>query len=97
MLYRAVRELLVNVVKHAQAGAVEIVVDRDERNVRITVGDDGRGFDPSTLDARRADGSFGIYSIRERLTRIGGTFAVDSAEGQGTRVTLIAPLDLEYE
>ena len=97
MLYRAVRELLVNVVKHAQASTVEITLDCEEQNVRITVQDDGKGFDPSILEARRADGSFGIYSIRERLTRIGGKFAVDSVEGRGTRVTLIAPLDLGYQ
>lgn len=97
MLYRAVRELLVNVAKHATASNVDLTVDRDERNIRICVEDDGKGFDPSALELGRADGGFGIYSIRERLTRVGGELTIDSVEGRGTRVVLIAPLDLEYE
>ena len=95
MLYRAVRELLVNVAKHAGANNVDITLDCDERNLRICVGDDGKGFDPSALESKRADGGFGIYSIRERLTKIGGELIIDSVEGRGTRVILVAPLDLE--
>jgi two-component system, NarL family, sensor kinase len=56
LLYRAVRELLVNVTKHAGADNVEITLDRDERDIRICVADDGRGFDPSVLESARADG-----------------------------------------
>jgi len=95
LLYRAVRELLVNVTKHAEARNVEITLDRDERNVRVCVADDGRGFDPSVLESARADGGLGIQDIRERLTGIGGKLIIESIEGRGTRVTLVAPLDLE--
>ena len=95
MLYRAVRELLVNVAKHADARTVSIQVERDERNIRITVHDDGKGFDPSVLaHGRGREGGFGIFSVRERLTHMGGQFTLDSARGSGTMVTLIAPLDL---
>jgi PAS domain S-box-containing protein len=97
MLYRAVRELLVNVAKHAKARNVDIILDRDERSIRVSVEDDGNGFDPSALEAGRMSGNFGIHSVRERLTKVGGEFTMDSVEGRGTRVTLIAPLDLDYE
>ena len=50
MLYRAVRELLVNVAKHARAENVDITLDRDERRIRVCVEDDGDGFDPSVAD-----------------------------------------------
>jgi two-component system, NarL family, sensor kinase len=95
MLYRAVRELLVNVAKHAKADHVDITLDREDRSLRITVEDDGKGFDPSLPASGRLDGSFGICSVRERLTRVGGEFIIDSVEGRGTRVILIAPLDLD--
>jgi PAS domain S-box-containing protein len=94
MLYRSVRELLVNVVKHAGAASVVIAMARDERNVMITVRDDGKGFDPSVLNAHPRERGFGLFSVRERLTHIGGKFTLESAEGQGTTVTLTAPLDL---
>jgi PAS domain S-box-containing protein len=93
MLYRAVRELLVNVTKHAGAGKVEIRMEHDGQRVKIAVQDDGRGFDPAALDGRSREHGFGLFSIRERLTHIGGRFVVESVEGQGTRITLVAPLD----
>ncbi len=93
-LYRSVRELLINAAKHAQAKAIDITLSRADRYVRVVVEDDGVGFDPSRL----ADGSpheaggFGLFSIRERLTHMGGTLYIESGNGRGTRVTLLAPL-----
>lgn len=95
MLYRAVRELLVNVARHAKADHVDITLEREDRSLRITVEDDGKGFDPSLLESGRPDGGLGICSVRERLTRVGGEFTIYSVEGRGTRVILIAPLDLD--
>lgn len=98
MLYRAVRELLVNVAKHAQARNVSITIMRDERRIQIAVEDDGKGFDPAILSSGRArERGFGIYSLSERLTRIGGEVTVDSTEGKGTKVTLVAPLNPGHE
>jgi signal transduction histidine kinase len=93
LLYRAVRELLVNVAKHADARNVEIVLNRDEQGLQIAVQDDGKGFDPSSLNERGTNGGFGILSVRERLTRIGGAFAVESQAGKGTKVTILVPVD----
>ena len=96
LLYRAVRELLVNVAKHAQAKNVSISVERDETRIRVIVEDDGKGFDPAELKSVPAKaGGFGLFSIRQRLAHMGGEFAVESAEGKGTKVTLVAPLGIE--
>ena len=94
LLYRAVRELLVNVAKHAGAGNVVIALEHDSRNVKVVVQDDGRGFAMCALDECSREHGFGLFSIRERLTHIGGKFDIESVEGEGTRVTLVAPLDL---
>ncbi len=94
MLYRAIRELLVNVAKHAGAGRVVIALTHDERNVTITVRDDGKGFDTAVLNGHSRECGFGLFSVRERLTRIGGKFSVESTTGRGTKITLTVPLEL---
>ncbi len=94
MLYRAIRELLVNVAKHAGAGRVVIALTHDERNVTITVRDDGKGFDTAVLNGHSRERGFGLFSVRERLTRIGGKFSVESTTGRGTKITLTVPLEL---
>jgi len=94
LLFRALRELLVNVVKHAKAREVKVSVRRDADNIRITIEDDGTGFDPSALIVSgTASGGFGLFNIRERLRHLDGHFEIHSEVGQGTLATLIAPLD----
>ena len=95
LLYQATRELLVNVVKHAEVKAAAVEVQQHGHTIHITVSDDGLGFDPSSL--RTEDGSYrglGLFSIRERLDLLGGTMRIDSARGSGSRVTMTAPLPL---
>jgi len=95
LLYRAVRELLVNVSKHAQAKNVSIDIHREESEIRISVEDDGKGFSPAdTSGAGARGGGFGLVSIRQRLTHVGGRIIIESGVEKGTKVTLIAPLDL---
>jgi len=93
VLYRSVRELLHNVVRHADATRAAVSIRRDERRVRIVVEDDGVGFDPEEALERVgiADG-FGLFDIRERLDYLGGGVEIESAPGEGTRVTLTATL-----
>ena len=93
LLFQAVRELLVNVAKHAQARSVKVSTRRDGGDVRIIVEDDGVGFDTFPIGSQwsRIEG-FGLFSIRERLEHIGGRLEVESKSGHGTRVTLVAPL-----
>ncbi len=90
LLYRAGLELLVNVVKHAQAQNVKVSIGRDNDNVRIEVVDDGVGFVPSPQSNKT--GGFGLFSIRERLNYLGGSIDIESKPGQGTHVRLIASI-----
>ncbi len=93
LLYRAVRELLTNAAKHANAQTVEIELGPINGNIRIAVKDDGSGLDLRRLDADMADSDkgFGLLSIRERLTYLGGTMDIRSAAGKGTEVILTVP------
>ena len=93
MLYRAVRELLFNVVRHAKAGQVTVACLRDGDKVSVEVADDGRGFDPAAATTRETrKGGFGLFSIRERLACLGGRFEVKSRHGCGTKALLVGPL-----
>ena len=92
-LFKAVRELLVNVVKHAGAGSVKVSVARDEDKIKICVEDDGAGFEYLKKKAGLSNSSgYGLFSIRERLRYLGGSFDIESKLGHGTRVALTAPL-----
>jgi len=95
LLYRSVRELLINAAKHAQAEAVKISIRQVNDQVRITVEDDGIGFDATSFDGmpHNKPTGFGLFSIRERLTHIGGRLDIQSGSGQGTKITLSAPLE----
>ena len=94
VVYQCGRELLVNVAKHAGTDHARILVAReDDRYYRLTVEDDGAGFDLSRIvpDASR-DCRFGLISIQIRMERMGGSVAFESAPGEGSRMTLLAPL-----
>ncbi len=93
LLFRAVRELLFNVLKHAQASCAKVRMRRDGDCLRVVVEDDGVGFAPEKLSAAsgKVEG-FGLFSIRERLNYFGGRMEIDSPPGQVTRVILTVPL-----
>jgi PAS domain S-box-containing protein len=92
-LFRAVRELLINVVKHAQAQRATVSIRREGDHIRIDVNDNGIGIDMKTAPGNdQGVGGFGLFSVRERLTYLGGRLAIRDTSGKGTRVTLWAPL-----
>ncbi|MDD2708944.1 MAG: PAS domain-containing protein [Verrucomicrobiae bacterium] len=92
-LYRAVRELLVNVCKHAGVLRAAVSIRRDGGRIRVTVRDEGNGMEPSRLEmAVKGNVGFGLFSIRERLHCLGGGMEVESRPGQGTSVSLLTPL-----
>ncbi len=91
ILFRAVRELLINVAKHAQQDAARVEARRDGTAIVLTVEDGGTGFDPEAV-MRRHPAGFGLASVRERLRFIGGGAEIASRPGSGTVVTLTAPL-----
>ena len=79
LLFRSARELVLNAVKHAHCRSIVVSVARVRRRVRITVADDGIGFDPSRVDRySEKGGGFGLFSVRERLACLGGRLMIDS-------------------
>jgi PAS domain S-box-containing protein len=93
VLFRAVRELAVNVVKHAKATALTVTIEKLENSVQITCKDDGLGFTPPKGGAavQDAKGGFGLFNIKERLEYLGGGMKLQSAPGHGTLITLSLP------
>lgn len=88
MLFRALQELLGNAARHSQATHVKVMLDMGDDRVRVSVDDNGRGFDP---EAVQQGTSLGLKLIRERAEMLGGNFEVDSAIGRGTRITFAVP------
>lgn len=93
LLFQSVRELLINVAKHAgtDRATVSLRVDPDQQ-LSIEVQDQGRGFDPVALETKSENGRFGLFSVRERMQAMGGRLDVTSRLGEGTTVTMILPL-----
>lgn len=94
LLFESVRELLFNAVKHARVDRVTIRLTLEpDDTLRIVVEDAGVGFDPAELAEREQTGQvgWGLFSIRERVTLLGGRFEIESAPRRGTRFSLVAP------
>lgn len=88
--YRGIREALDNVIEHAQTDHAQVLLRREEQTLRAHVIDGGIGFDADTA-APTAD-EYGLDRIQERVERLSGTLAVQSAPGEGTRVTMTLPI-----
>jgi PAS domain S-box-containing protein len=92
LLFRCVRELMMNIVKHAKARRMTVALTRMAERVFVVVEDDGIGFDASFLDGQQNLPGFGLFSICEHLASVGGSIHLQSEPGRGTRVTLSVPL-----
>jgi signal transduction histidine kinase len=88
MLFRALQELLGNTARHGQATQVKVMLDMGDDRVRVSVDDNGRGFDP---DVVQQSNSLGLKLIRERAEMLGGNFEIDSAVGRGARISFSVP------
>ncbi|MBI4776204.1 MAG: response regulator [Deltaproteobacteria bacterium] len=93
-LFRAVQELLFNVVKHAGVKSARVVFSTFDGRLMITVSDRGRGFDPERLDSVAATAGLGLLSLRERARYMGGDLVMESAPGRGSRFCLTIPPDM---
>jgi signal transduction histidine kinase len=87
-LYRVVQEALTNVIKHAGADNVSVLLAPAERDLRLIVEDDGAGFDPAAVDGAR----LGLVGMRERVALVDGSLIVESAPGGGTTLRVTVPL-----
>lgn len=95
-LFEAVRELLLNVVKHAGTDQVRVSLVRlDEDVLRLRVEDFGQGFDPKALTEADKERGLGLSALRERIDLMKGQVKVDSAPGRGTRVEITMPIKSE--
>ena len=93
LLFRGVRELLINVAKHAQAKKVMVLARRNDNNIYVCVKDDGIGMQIPSINLNNHEGrGFGLFSIKERLEHLGGQLTIESQPACGSEITLIAPL-----
>lgn len=93
LVFQTIRELLINVAKHAMVHEATVVMEQqDTDELKLSVIDDGVGFDVAAADGPAAVGKYGLFSIRERLEALGGRFEIESQPGRGTRATLVVPL-----
>ncbi len=88
LLYRAARELLANVNKHARASEVMLGLHRKGERIVLVVADDGAGFDPARVTTSVANGHIGLASLQVRVEANDGTMDIDTRPGAGTRVTV---------
>lgn len=96
-LHRAVRELLLNIYKHATASHVSIRVEHQGESLLVEVKDDGKGFDPTASSHHENGGGFGLFNIRERMEDLVGSCEIESEPGVGTTVRLRVPVLSEPE
>jgi len=92
LLFRCVKELGNNVIKHSRAGELKVNFKSKDKVLEISVEDDGIGFEytPEKHSSNRQ--SFGLFSIQERMSNMGGVMKIDSALNKGTVVKLTLPL-----
>ena len=95
LLFKAVRELMINISKHAQAKTVDIFIRRAGDVIEVSVRDDGAGFDPDQIKLAGSNRlKFGLFGIMERLNLLNGKVIISSSPDCGTNITLTAPLTL---
>jgi two-component system sensor histidine kinase DegS len=90
IIFRAVQELLNNGSLHNQASSIKVQLDIGDRQVRASIEDNGRGFDPRAIPD---EAELSVKAIRERVEMLGGNFDLDSVVGQGARITFNVPAE----
>jgi signal transduction histidine kinase len=95
-LLRVAQEAMSNAVRHGHASHVTIELEYHEDSVRLSVADDGLGFDPQD-PASTLPGHWGLATMRERVSIVGGSFKLTSQPGQGTCLETVVPLQAEWK
>jgi signal transduction histidine kinase len=90
LLFEMVRELVFNIIKHSQAANAWVILVKNGEYVKITVSDDGVGFEPDKIEADNE--SFGLFSVRERLKHLNGSMEIETKPGGGTQISIWAPV-----
>ncbi|MBN2589986.1 MAG: PAS domain S-box protein [Sedimentisphaerales bacterium] len=95
-LFRSVRELLVNAIKHGKAKQIDVSLYKDKNKIKLCVEDDGVGFELSKEGVPKdKKGGYGLFSIKEHLSHFGGTINIKSTKRQGTSIILEAPTKIK--
>lgn len=94
-LFRIGQEAITNVTRHAQASRVRIRLEVNSRDVSMSIQDDGIGFSPGQALAQSERRAWGLLGMQERASLLGGRLTIESQPGQGTRVSVILPLNAE--
>jgi signal transduction histidine kinase len=92
LLYRCARELMLNVIKHAEARHLKVDVGLEGGRISVAVTDDGIGFVPPGDDEEGQSSCFGLYSIEERIQYLGGSFQIEALPEGGTRAVVSVPV-----
>ncbi len=92
LLFHSVRELLFNVVKHAETSTAQVAMQEQNGRIRIMVKDKGRGCDPKSLTENGPGEGFGIFAIRERVELLGGNLETACAPNEGVTATIFLPV-----
>jgi signal transduction histidine kinase len=94
VIYRVAQESLSNVIKHAHATAIDMSLVKGQRQITLSVTDNGAGFDPENASG---EGRFGLMSMRERARSVGGAITIESETARGTTLRLVLPLETEVK
>ncbi|MFO7965150.1 MAG: PAS domain S-box protein [Desulfobacterales bacterium] len=97
LLFQSVRELLLNVRKHADVTSASVIMDHHNGNLSICVKDGGLGFDTENARKAGSEQKFGLFSIEERLSHLGGHIKIKSSLNKGTAISLIIPIEKKQE
>jgi two-component system CheB/CheR fusion protein len=93
LLFESIREMLFNVVKHAEVDEATVAVRQEDDRLDVTVSDEGVGFDVEARVSRGGRSDFGVFSWGSRIEALGGRWSIDASPGQGTRIHVNFPLD----
>ena len=94
-LYRILQESTNNIIRHAKATNIDIILSKNQNNVQLIVRDNGRGFSKATLEKAQKNNHLGVYGMKERIELLEGEFNLKSKIGIGTTITIRIPLKLE--
>ena len=93
-VYRVIKEILQNAVKHARANFIDVVIEKTNTHLKVVVIDNGVGFDVDSLsDGYHTADGFGLFDIREKINHLSGQITITSRPGSGTRVSMNVPID----
>ena len=93
-VFQAAREMLLNIVKHADATQIGIAIRREADMLQVCLSDNGCGFDVAEARLKKSkSGGFGLINVQRRIEHLGGSIIIESQPGHGTCVTIVVPLD----